>query len=374
VTTALRFVALAALLVGLAGAVLLAASQTGTAQEGTGAVLCADIADYGVPGQAPPAPTMGPMPSVGPGETPSTGVLQPGEVAVLGDADGPGARLRIGDVRICDRYPTARPTWDGMRYVVVRMELLVDRSGFVPVWVGGAYHLWLRREDDAFPLDRSEAVFGVPGVVRRSSLVVPAGFESVTDLVYAVPAAEEARLFLDYRPAGDEDLRAPVTLSWDLGMLPGSALGEPRGPWVTVPDGPVTTGRIAADEVAVVEQGGIRFGVRAGRVDEVQRYPGLDPTRGRFVEVQVGYGSGSGVDIPGAGLTEWRAVTGAGEELEIRRLGAGGPEEDILVPHLTAASGMGWLVIDAPPDGQVVLEYRRGGESPVLFEVLVREG
>jgi hypothetical protein len=40
--------------------------------------------------------------------------------------------------------------------------------------------------------------------------------------------------------------------------------------------------------------------------------------------------------------------------------GAGGPS--------------GWLVIDAPADGEIRLEYRRNGEEPVLFEVLVREG
>jgi hypothetical protein len=204
---------------------------------------------------------------------------------------------------------------------------------------------------------------------------MPAGFESVTDLVYAVPGGEATRLFLDYRPAGDEDLLAPVTLSWDLGVLPASPDVEPVGPWLAVPDGPATTGRIAADEVAIVEQGGIRFGVRAGRVDEVERYPGLEPTRGRFVEVEVAYGAAPDVDdIPDVGIREWRAVTGAGEDLEIHRLRDSGPEQNILAPHFTSQAGGPWMLIDAPPTGEIVLEYRRGGQGPVLFEVLVREG
>jgi hypothetical protein len=314
------------------------------------------------------------MPTIGPGATPSTGVLQPGEVAVLGDADGPGARLRISDVRICDRYPTVRPSWAGMRFVVVRMELLVDRSRFFSYWAAGSDVLWLRREDDAFPMNRSELLFGVPGVTRKSRLNVPAGFEAVTDLVYAVAGGEATRLFLDYRHAGEDDPGAPVAVSCDLGVLRGSPVGEPLGPSIAVPDGPATTGRIAADEVAIVDQAGIHFGVRAGRVDEVEGYPGLDPTRGRFVEVQVGYGAESGGDIPGAGPTEWRAVTGTGEELEIRHLRDSGLEADILVPHLAPESGLGWMLIDAPPEGAVILEYRRDGDGPVLFEVLVREG
>ena len=343
----------------------------------TDSELCATVDDYGVPGEATPAPTAAPWPSIAPEATPSSGVLQPGEVAVLGDEDGPGALMRISDPRICDRYPTARPWQSGVGYAVVRMEMLVLRDEYMDFWVDGSDRLRVLRAGDAYAFGVADVLSGVPGVHRRSSVSTPTGFEAVSDMVFAVPGGPSAELWVELRESegtepGGGSIADPPLVSWAIGTRPDRPPPADHFPDLS---GPATTGRVLPGQAAVVDTGETRYGVLVGNVDQVERYPGVVPERGAFVEAFVNAVSAdaSGGQDPPVGSASWRAIGPDGEELAVRRLRDTGPEEHVMQPHATT-TGPGWLIFDAPPEGEIVLEYRPAGEGPVLFEVLLRPG
>jgi hypothetical protein len=120
--------------------------------------------------------------------------------------------------------------------------------------------------------------------------------------------------------------------------------------------------------------------VRVDRFDQVEAYPGIQPSLGSFVEVWVEYRlpdrqieAQANRDRASIGTREWRAVDGRGTKLAF----LDPPESKFRAlwwQLLQRSSHGGWLIIDAPPQGEIRLEYRRAGEGPVLFEVLVREG
>jgi hypothetical protein len=381
VPAVVKLLAVAALVAGAAGGALWAGAQLlqpDADDPGGIAQLCADVDEYGPPGSELPDPTAAPWPEIGPAARLSAGVLEPGDYAILGDGNGPGALLRISDPRLCERYPTARPEFPGDTFAVVRMEMLVLRDGFMAPWLGGEDELMLRRGLDPFPTGQAERVFGVPGINHRSTLTTRAGYEAVSDLVFPVGGGPEDDLFVEYRTLvdGQDNRDQPAVVSWRIGRQPARERVTANQYWpgfdladLSVPP---ASGRIDPGEWARVDAGGTRYAVRAGDVDQVERYPGAVPGRGAFVEVRISSASDGSPSLDGTfGPHEWRAVDGAGGELTTLQGQAEG-QAGVLGPLFTSGSGGGWLVIDASPEGEIVLEYRHNGEGPVLFEVQVR--
>jgi hypothetical protein len=363
--------------VGATGAGLLLAGATD--DDSTGGGLCARIEDYGA--ATTPTPTIRPMPSV-PADAPlSSGILEPGDTAVLGDANGPGALVRVSDPRQCERYPNLRPVgWyepdvaDRFGFVVVRVEVEVLRSGFLQAWIPGRENYRVRRADEPYARSTSPGPFlvaaGIPGFDGTSRVQPPEGFTAATDVVFEVAGGPATDLHLEYRP-DNVGLDQPPTVAWMIGRTADSPAPE-FGAQPPPTPGPPASGRIRPGETAWIGEGPDAYAVVAGRIADVRRYPAIDPVRDVFVEVFVLYGPG---DLPGtAGPGEWRAVDGSGTELTIRSAATDPRERNLIQPLAGAGGPSGWLVIDAPADGEIRLEYRRNGEEPVLFEVLVREG
>jgi hypothetical protein len=338
--------------------------------------MCAELADYPATGTPTGEAPIDSFPEVGPTATPSTGELQPGEVAVLGDVDGPGALLRVSRPRICDRYPTARPELAGAMFAVVKVEMTALRDGFMAPWIVDD-RLWVYRAGDARATGQRSGAFGVPGGRPRSSLRAPAGFRTAGDVIFEVPGGPAVDLFVQLRPP-DSDPTQPPIVAWSIGRRPDRPTFEEAdgalATWFDPTGRPATTGRIGIGDIGVVD-GDPRYGVTVTRPGEVEAYPGIVPARGRFVEVYISYGIAVADQDrwPTVSPTDWRPVDGRGDELAILKEYADGDLPPLLSPRFMEGSGGGWLVIDAPPDGPVILQYRPGG-GPTLFEVLVREG
>ena len=283
-----RVLAVAALVAGAAGGALWVGGMLRVDEVPvTARVLCADIEDYPTPGTAAPRPVVTPWPEVGPDSAPSTGVLQPGEVAVIGRAGAPSALIRVGDPRICERYPTYRPRTPGTRFAVVRVEVKALTDGGLAPWMGGDDHLAVRAATDRAPSGVIESVVGIPGTWPESSLETPTGFEWAGDVVFRINDGPADDLFVDFHADGVQ-LDEPGLVSWAIGRRPeaeppfdegecwprcgtSASPGSLRGP-----DGPITTGRIGADEWAIVEIEGGPSGIRVGHGRPGGPLPGGD--------------------------------------------------------------------------------------------------
>jgi hypothetical protein len=386
----LRLLAVAVLASGAVGAALLIGGLT-RQDDVTAGGLCAPFDAYPAVGATPaPPPTAAPMPSVGPDSALTAEALRPGEVAVVGDERGPAILLRASEPRLCERYPNVRPLvasagWppdlgDKFTLVVVRVELEVLRPGFLRGWIpGSAQPFQVRRADTPNPTGMSSqpltAGADLPGTDFRGRVAPPAGFTWSGDLVFHVPGGASTELFLEYRSDAMAMVEPPLA-TWLVGTTEATEAPEPVFGGMPPTPGPPAAGRITPGEVAWVGDGDRAYGVWAGRVGEVEAYPGVEPARGRFLEVWTAYLPTAEMP-PAAGPGAWRAVTVDGTELVVHHTASGlrEAEQRRLVQPLAGQGGPGgWLVIDAPAEGEVRLQYRQGGEGPVLFEVVVREG
>jgi len=193
---------------------------------------CLTIADYAA-ASAKPTPVLGQAPDVSfppvdPTATMTTGLLQPGEWAVIANTLGPGIQIRVRDIRECGRLPTVRSIHPGGTIVLATVDARVLRDDSGLSWLGA---ISLLESGNGSRLNRFSQ-FDVPNVDMRTSVRVPGGFASSSTLILDVPATGE-RVTL-------------VHPGFNTQTLPGLELTEldsPRVSWLVRDGTPVQLGR-----------------------------------------------------------------------------------------------------------------------------------
>lgn len=372
-----RLMAVAAvLLIGSAAAVILSRPDI---QQEAGVPGCPTLADYAA-ASAQPSPPEGrapdvSFPPVAPTATMTTGLLQPGEWAVIANAEGPGLQLRVRDVRDCGRLPDIRSYHEGGTLLLATVDARVLRDNTGLDWLGVRGFVEVSIGDG--PEGALVHGFGVPGVNNHTRLTVPEGYADSSTVILDLPVTDK-RVTLDH----------PSENTHTLPGLTPSAPDWPRVRWV-VRDGDPTAGAFVprtfpspgpTPTIGEVETGvDVTFvssegsGVaRFSEVDEVTAYPGLLPAAGNvFVEVQVRVLS---LDVRVMQPRNLRAVGADGLELPIVQ-DAYAADQRPGVPRLLQETGSGdaWIVIEAPSSGPVRLEYHHHGNSDELFWIQLRD-
>ena len=161
------------------------------------------------------------FPPVAPTATMTTGLLQPGDWAVIANGDGPGLQMRVRDVRDCGRLPMFAPFYtNGSIYVVtVDARVLRDDTGFT--WLGVQSLLEGAVGERPGGLYVGGSRDGVPGVDDRSRLDVSEGFAVSSALLLDVPNTDKL-ITVDH----------PTENTMTLPGLEPTQLGWPRVRWV----------------------------------------------------------------------------------------------------------------------------------------------
>lgn len=377
-----RLMAVAAVLViGSVAAVILARPDI---EQEAGVPGCPTLADYAA-ASAQPSPPMGEAPGVSfppvaPAATMTTGMLKPGEWAVIANASGPGLQMRVRDLRDCGRLPDRASVFqDGsIHLVTVDARFLSDQFGVS--WLGARQLVELMiGEGQGGP-----EVFanGVPGVDNRTSLRVRQGFASSSTVVFDIPATDKL-VTLDHPGITTDTLPSLELTSPDSPrarwvLQDGDPIGYARDPLLELvqpdPDATPTIGEVQpGEDVAMVTSAGAGL-IELTHIDEVAAYPGLAPAPGNvFVEVFV-----SVKDLGNSlvSLRGWRAVDAEGHELPIIHDEYGADQRPGMLSDLireVEESRDAWIVIEAPATGPVRLEYHHEDILDAMFWIQLRD-
>ena len=372
-----RLMAVAAvLIVGSIAAVILASPPD---QDDAGVPGCPTLADYAA-ASAQPSPPDGQAPDVSfppvaPTATMTTGVLQPGEWAVIANAEGPGLQLRVRNVRHCGRLPDVRSSYEGGSLYLATVDARVLRDDTGLDWLGLRGFVGLSIGDGPGAIAHG---FGVPGVNTQTRLTVPEGFAASGTVILDVPVTDK-RLTLEHPTENTHTLPGLTPTAPDWPRVRWVVRdGDPTGdagvfpPVFPSPGATPTTGEIQTG-IDVTFIGSDGSGVaRFFEVDEVPAYPGLVPAAGNvFVEVPMQVLS---LDVRVMTPKNLRAVGADGRELPILYDAYGADQRPGVVPLLQETGSDGaWIVIEAPSSGPVRLEYHHDGPADEMFWIQLRD-
>jgi hypothetical protein len=371
-----RLLAIAAVIAVAGGVALL----VGLRRDSTGG-SCPTLDDYAA-ASAQPTPPDGTAPGVtfppvAPTATMTTGVLQPGDWAVIANADGPGFQIRVRDVRQCGRLPDQRSSLQGGSLYLATVDARVLRDDTGLGWLG--VRSLLEGAVGASPgLVGDVYGFDVPGVDDRTHARVGAGFSDSSTLILDVPPTDK-QITVDHPTENTTTLPGlePTQPDWPRVRWVIRA-GDPNGGQLTAepfptPAASATIGEVSAgDEITVMAPTGPGV-LRLSGVDTVSAYPGLQPAPGHvFIENLVEVLDQGRLDTR---WNDWHAVGGDGRELTIVHDPYGADQRRGVLPNLlTEESGRGgWIVVEAPATGPVRLEYREYGSPDAVFWLPLRE-
>ena len=370
-----RLLAVAAVIAVASGIALFAGLRRDSAGGG-----CPTLADYAA-ASAQPTPVDGAAPGVtfppvAPTATMTTGVLQPGDWAVVANAEGPGLQIRVRDVRECGRLPDLRSTLpNGSLYLAtVDARVLRDDTGLAWLGVGSLLGGGVGETPGVV---QSVHGFDVPGVDNRTSLRPAEGFAVTSTLILDVPRTDK-RITVDHPTENTSTLPGlePTQPDWprvqwiirDGDPTGGQYVPEP----FATPGATATTGEVVLGQditvVTRVESGVVRF----RGLDSVVAYPGLLPAPGHvFIEVLVEVTDRGRLDTR---WNDWHAVGPDGGELTIVHEPYGTNVRPPVLPGLISeeAGNGGWIIVEAPEQGSVRLEFREYGRADAVFWLSLR--
>ncbi len=340
---------------------------------------CPTLADYAA-ASAQPSPPEGrapevSFPPVAPTATMTTGILQPGDWAVIANAQGPGLQLRVRDVRECGRLPDVRSHYEGGSIYLASVDARVLRDNTGLDWLGVRGFV----EPSIGEGSRGGLVhgFGVPGVDNRTRLTVPEGWAASSAVILDVPVTDK-RVTLDHPSENTNTLPGltPTVPDWPRVrwvVRDGNPTGDDFSPRAfPSPGATPTTGEIQAGaEVTFIASDGSGV-ARFSEIAEVAGYPGLLPSAGNvFVEVKMRVLSS---DVRVMQPRNLRAVGADGRELPILHDAyAADHRPGVLSLLQETGSDDAWIVIEAPSSGPVRLEYHHHGNSDELFWIQLRD-
>jgi hypothetical protein len=345
-----------------------------------GVAGCPTLADYAA-ASAQPSPPDGKAPGVtfppvAPTATMTTGMVQPGEWAVIANEDGPGLQMRVRDVRDCGRLPDMRSYRDeGSIYLAtVDARVLRDDTGLTWFGVRGIVELSIGEGPEALAHG-----FGVPGVDTRNRLKVPAGFEASSTVILDLPVSDKL-VTLNHPGENTQTLPGLTPTAPDYPRVrwvlqDGDPTGYVRDRFVEPkPDATPTIGEVEpGQDVAMFTEAGAGL-IQLTHIDEVTAYPGLAPAPGNvFVEVLVTV-KDLGKSL--VSLRGWRAVDGEGYELPIIHDEYGAEQRQGMLSNLireVEESRDAWIIIEAPATGPVRLEYAHEDILGAKFWIQLRD-
>jgi hypothetical protein len=373
-----RMLAVAAVLV--VGSVV--ASILASPKREDGVPGCPTLADYAA-ASAQPTPLLGKAPGVSfppvsPTATMTTGLLHPGDWAVMANADGPGLQIRVRDVRDCGRLPDLRAYNPGGSIHLVTVDVRYLRGGTGMAWFGPGSLLEGAVGGFQGYMHVSGGLQGIPGVDTQTWRDPPEGWAYTGTYLLDVPRTDQ-QIAVDHPTVNTvslpglevNDLDSPRA-RWVLregGLSPGPFGGAP----IPVPGATPTTGQVRPGEDLTFSTSDGLGVMQLRDVDEVVAYPGLLPAPGHvFVEVLM--------EVRGTGraltsLRDWRAVDGEGLELQIIHDAYGADQRRGMLPNLLREEETrnAWIVIEAPATGPVRLEFRHEDILDALFWVQLRD-
>jgi hypothetical protein len=377
-----RLLAIAAVLVvGSVAAGILAKPDI---QQDAGVPGCPTLADYAA-ASAHPASIVGQAPGVtfppvAPSASITTGLLQPGDWAVIANDAGPGLQIRVRDVRECGRLPDVRSQYAGGSIILATVDSRALRDDTGMAWLGviDLVEPVIGDVPVGWPISRVD-LFGVPGVDIRTHLHMTASFANSSTLVMDVPATDKM-ITVDHPGVNTQTLPG---LEWTGLQSPrvrwlirdGVATGLPPREPMASPGATATTGEVPLGEDATVLTSNGPVVMRLSDVDTVRAYPGLIPAAGNvFVEVRIEERLVLESRASG-GSIGWRAIGAGGRALKILQdedpsEGTSGVIRRLLPP---TGTDVAWIVIEAPETGPIRLEYRQGGTADKMFWVRVRD-
>jgi hypothetical protein len=342
---------------------------------------CPTLADYAA-ASAQPTPAEGTAPGVtfppvAPTATMTTGVLQPGDWAVIANADGPGLQIRVRDVRECGRLPNLRSSFPGGSLYIAKVDARVLRDDTGLVWIG-MRSLFEGTVGSTIGEARKVYGFDVPGVNDQAHVGTLGGFADSSILIVDVPPTDKL-VTVDHPTENTVTLDglAPTQPEWPRvrWMIrdgdPNGGLDPPSPP--ATPGATATTGEVALDDpITVVMPSGPGV-LRLSGLDTVPAYPGLRPAPGHvFIEVLVQVIDAGRLDTR---WRDWHAVGPDGQEFVIVHDAEGtDPRPGMLQGLLNDVPAPdGWLVVEAPASGPVRLEYREYGSADAVFWLQLRD-
>ena len=139
------------------------------------------------------------------------------------------------------------------------------------------------------------------------------------------------------------------------------------------PGATATTGEVALNDDITVDASAGAGVLRLRALDAVRAYPGLDPAPGHvFIEVLVEVTDRGKLDTR---WNDWHAVGPDGRELTIVHDAYGSDQRQGVLPGMiTEEAGKGgWIVVEAPEQGPVRLEYREYGSTDAVFWLQMRD-
>lgn len=378
---------------GLGGALLVALVLSGVAKPNDrSAARCPTLEDFAA-ASAAPSPTFGTAPDVSfppvaPEASQTTGMLQPGDWAVIADADGPGVQIRVRDVRECARLPDVRSGHPGGRLILATVDIRSLRPKAMIYFMGpGSWvGMGLAGQDLGDPGRIGVPGGGIPGVSQESILGAPDGFAHSSLLIFDVPQTD-AMVTADYPTREGEalhPLHAPIVrdadqqpvVTWQLrsGRETGGYLATPVLPG---PGASPTTGDLTPGTVATITAPDGDAVLTLTDVDLVDRYPGREPSLGhvfveaRFLMVRAALQTGTVEN-------RWRVVDGDGRELTLLAPSSPDAVDDGVLRRLAPATfvdgfSQDWLVVDAPPTGLIRAELLRDGVAEPVLSYVIRE-
>jgi hypothetical protein len=294
----------------------------------------------------------------------------------------------VSNARFCERLPDVRPdlyphgtsTFDASTFLLADVEIEVLESGTIHGFIptnGPTVASYDGR--GRYPAVHA---WGMPGENRLTSLEPLAGFTYRGTMVWEIPAGE-GRVAVDVQQPGDGGDGSSATAFSFLvrdGTVGQAAPGTPQP--TSDPAAIPTTGiaRLGASIILEADRG--TMPVVVDGIDQVPRYPGVAPAAAGdvFLELWLRFGPGSGTFA--FDPAEWVVVGPTGAALGRLEL----PEPDTvpsgwpiflhtLVPDSIPPGRVGqptYLVVEAPADGRVTLEYRPAG-GPALVTWVLRD-
>jgi hypothetical protein len=341
---------------------------------------CPTLDDYAIASLQPSAsPARPSFDLVSPGAAPSTGLLSIGATGIMAAPDGkPGVLIRVTNARFCDRLPDVRPetrfgfaTSGGVLLLAdVEIEVLTSGAmplGFIPERLplvavyGGRFE------------GRALDAFGIPAFNHTSDRNPAAGFTYRGTMGWEIPSGT-GRVAIEVR----RDALSQVPAQFAFLVREGALISSPATPEPTsAADLTPTTGAVQPGDTAILQADGGTIPIVVDGIAEVPRYPGLVPTRPGdvFLELRLGFLSGSGT-FP-FDPAEWVIVGPDGAQLPRLEppndVPAGWPQfVHRLAPGSIppAISERFFVVVEAPANGRVTLEYRPAGVPALVTWVL----
>ena len=228
------------------------------------------------------------------------------------------------------------------------------------------------------PTHVSGGLRGIPGVDSRTWANPWEGFAVSGTLILDVPRTDE-QIAVDHPTPNTTNLPGVEVNDFDSprarwvlreGALAGD--GPSREPFA-VPEATPTTGEVLPGQDVTFRASGGTGVLRLGEIDEVAAYPGLQPAPGNvFVEVLMTVRHLTGPIVDARDL---RALDEAGHELPILQDALDADRRVGVLPNLLSEAGsdVAWIVVEAPANGAIRLEYRHDGNADETFWIQLRD-